>query len=116
KHNKTLTTLLTFSLTTPSITHYITLSLHYALPILTYDGSIARLYVNGVLKDSRVYTVSLPDGNMFHVGEGVSGNRWNGLIDEARLLDHTFKVAERYELVLCLLTSCIMSFGLDTLT
>src|SRR2546426_8271882 len=42
---------------------------------LTYDGSIARLYVNGVLKDSRVYTVSLPDGNLFHVGEGVSGNR-----------------------------------------
>ena len=52
---------------------------------LTYDGATARLYVNGVLKDSRVYTVSLPDGNLFHVGEGISGNRWNGLIDEARV-------------------------------
>src|SRR2546426_12527878 len=61
---------------------------------LTYDGSIARLYVNGVLKDSRVYTVSLPDGNLFHVGEGVSGNRWNGVIDEVRVFSRALTGAE----------------------
>src|SRR5438046_5812607 len=61
---------------------------------LTYDGTTANLYVNGTLKDSRTYAVSLPDGNLFRIGEGISGHRWNGSVDEVRVFARALNASE----------------------
>src|SRR2546425_3544426 len=83
---------------------------------LTYDGTTAKLYVNGVLKDSRAYSVSLPDGNLFHVGEGVSGDRWNGLIDELRVFSRALTDAEIAALAQPVPSSLVLSYDMETLT
>lgn len=51
----------------------------------TYDGSVARLYVDGILVGETQYTADIGAGDTgFYIG-GLSYNYYNGLIDEVRL-------------------------------
>lgn len=66
----------------------------------TYDGSIKRLYINGVLEASGPYTGSLDWNGGFVEGETISGyfpgqaESFNGALDEIRVFKRALTVEE----------------------
>jgi hypothetical protein len=62
----------------------------------TYDGSMFRVYVNGVLNASRALTgsMSVSSRQLTIGGNAVWGEYFNGLIDEVRLYNRALSAAE----------------------
>ncbi|MDP8231025.1 MAG: LamG domain-containing protein [Candidatus Gorgyraea atricola] len=56
----------------------------------TYDGTSVRSYINGVLKDTKVKSLSTVDSGVFKIGNGIytSYNFFNGLIDDVRIYNY----------------------------
>ena len=62
----------------------------------TYDGTIARIYVDGVEAASAVYTGSLGTSNAWRIGAygGTPGNYLDGRVDNVRIYDRALTPAE----------------------
>jgi hypothetical protein len=62
---------------------------------LTYDGTTARLYADGVEIGSAAKTWNLVL-NRAYIGEQINsaGEYWNGMVDEVCIFDHTLSVEE----------------------
>src|SRR6185436_2157336 len=62
----------------------------------TYDGSLVRLYVNGVLASSTAVTgaMTASTGVLHLGGNGVWGEWFAGLIDEVRVYDRALSAPE----------------------
>jgi hypothetical protein len=62
----------------------------------TYDGTILRLYINGVQVSTRAFTASLAITTQpLHIGGNAIWNEWYaGLIDEVRVYNRALSVAE----------------------
>ncbi|MFV2069956.1 MAG: LamG-like jellyroll fold domain-containing protein, partial [Pirellulales bacterium] len=62
----------------------------------TYDGSQVRLYVNGTLVNSRVYTTPLNHStNSLQIGQGTSSYQtWTGRIDDVAIYDRALTDTE----------------------
>lgn len=67
-----------------------TLNTPYLL-IATYDGTVTRVYVNGVLKASRTNTLNITYGAAY-IGRGTGGNNFGGLIKDVFLLNTALSV------------------------
>ena len=63
---------------------------------VTYDGANLRLYVNGVQTASRALTGSIvtTTGLLKIGGNAVSGEWFNGLIDEVRIYNRALTAAQ----------------------
>jgi len=59
---------------------------HYVVG--TYDGSIAKIYVDGVLINSGARTNGLSSDVPLYVGQYPGGGRFNGLIDDVRIYNY----------------------------
>jgi hypothetical protein len=62
----------------------------------TYDGTTMRFYVNGLLVAIQPQTGAIPvsTGALSIGGDSVSGQFWNGLIDEVRVYNRALSQAE----------------------
>ncbi len=62
----------------------------------TYDGTTARLYVDGALVASRAYGANVGDSNVWRIGAygGAAGDFFDGLIDEVRIYDRVLSAAQ----------------------
>jgi predicted secreted protein len=61
----------------------------------TYDGSMARLYINGILVAEEAFTDNIGAGDTgFYIGGLYQNERFQGLIDEVRLWNVTRTPAE----------------------
>lgn len=64
----------------------------------TYNGTTARLFINGAVNNSReaAFTIQATDTNFF-MGRSNIGHYWNGIMDEVCLYDRPFSIAEMAE-------------------
>jgi len=62
---------------------------------LTYDGSVAKLYADGVEVDSQTKSWNLALGRA-HIGQQVNdaAEFWDGVVDDVRIYDYALSVAE----------------------
>jgi hypothetical protein len=62
----------------------------------TYDGTNARLYFNGVLKDTAALAGNTMPGSMHHVGErlGYGGGGFRGTVDEVTVYNRSLSPEE----------------------
>ena len=62
----------------------------------TYDGAVARFYIDGVEVASKPWAAQIGTSNAWRIGSSrTDGSRyWDGLIDEARIYDRALPVAE----------------------
>ncbi len=63
----------------------------------TYDGTIARLYVDGVQSATDSYSLSINnDTREFYIGENsqTTGRQWTGAIDEVRVYNRVLTATE----------------------
>jgi len=62
--------------------------------VLTYDGTTANLYADGVLKASAAETWNLVPANCF-IGQQVNNSQyWNGLIDDVRIYNYALSASQ----------------------
>jgi chitodextrinase len=62
----------------------------------TYDGTTARVYLNGVLVASKAFSGNVGDSNNWRIGAygGTAGGFFDGAIDEVRIYDHALAQPE----------------------
>ena len=61
----------------------------------TYDGSVLRLYANGLLIASRPQTGAIQTSTgLLSIGGDASGQNWNGMIDEVRIYNRALAPQE----------------------
>jgi chitodextrinase len=62
----------------------------------TYDGTTARIYVNGVLMASKAFSGNVGDSNTWRIGsyDSPAGGFFDGTIDEVRIYDHALTQPE----------------------
>jgi len=62
--------------------------------VLTYDGTTANLYADGVLKASSAETWNLVPANCY-IGRQVNGAEyWNGLVDDVRIYNYALSASQ----------------------
>ena len=64
--------------------------------VATYDGTTARVYLNGVLVASKAFSGNVGDSNNWRIGAygGTAGGFFDGTIDEVRIYDHALAQPE----------------------
>ena len=62
----------------------------------TYDGTTARVYLNGVLAASKAFSGNVGDSNNWRIGayDSPAGGFFDGTIDEVRIYDHALAQPE----------------------
>ena len=67
---------------------------NWRFTVATYDGTTARLYVDGVLDNSTAMGNGLSGGTTLYIGRSNAGGFFNGLLDEVRIYGRTLSASE----------------------
>ena len=69
---------------------------HWEHLATTYDGAVARFYVDGVQVASRPFTGNMGDSNTWRIGAygSPATGFFDGMVDEVRIYNHALSVGE----------------------
>jgi hypothetical protein len=64
--------------------------------VFTYDGTVLRAYMNGVLRDSVTVALNTVSSGTFKIGNGIYNNYnyFGGKMDDIRVYNYTMSAAQ----------------------